>query len=178
MSTTTTASKTRTARIASPLAPPSSALAKLGGGHDGHRPRNADGGDRRLPPAHAPPRATATTTTTTTTRGGGCRGRSWRTPPRWQWTSSWRGGRGRWWRATTTATTTAKEGILPYRTVPLPAATGTTTTRRRGCGVAGGRPTEEGGGNIAGTTTMLRRLVPPRDLPGCRQQRWPHGGPE
>ena len=32
MATTTTASKTRTARIASPLAPPSSALAKLGGG--------------------------------------------------------------------------------------------------------------------------------------------------
>ena len=36
-----------------------------GGGHNGHRPRNADGGDRRLPPAHAPQRATATTTTTT-----------------------------------------------------------------------------------------------------------------
>ena len=52
----------------------------LGGGHDRHRPRNADDRDRRLPPAHAPPRATATTTTTmtTTTR----RGRSWRTPPR------------------------------------------------------------------------------------------------
>ena len=32
MATTTTASKARTARIASPLAPPSSALAKLGGG--------------------------------------------------------------------------------------------------------------------------------------------------
>ena len=69
------------------------------GGHDRHRPRNADGGDRRLPPAHAPPRATTmmttkttTTTMTTTMRGGLCRGRSWRTPPRRQWTSSWRGG--------------------------------------------------------------------------------------
>ena len=37
-----------------------------------------------------------------------------------------------------TATTTAKEGILPYRTVLLPAAMGTTTTRRRGCGGAEG----------------------------------------
>ena len=117
------ASKTRTARIASPRAPPSSALAKLGGGHDGHRPRNADGGDRRLPPGHAPPRATATTMMTTTMTRGGChRGWSWRTPPRRQWTSSWQGGRGRWWRATMTTTTTAKEAILPYQTMPLPAA--------------------------------------------------------
>jgi len=43
------------ARIASPRAPPSSALANLGGGHDEHRPHNADGGDHRLPPVHAPP---------------------------------------------------------------------------------------------------------------------------
>ena len=40
---------------------------------------------KRLPPAHAPPRATATTTMTTmTTRGGVRRGRSWRMPPRRQ----------------------------------------------------------------------------------------------
>jgi len=38
------------------------------GGHEGHHPHNADGGDRHLPPAHAPLRATATTTTAT--RGG------------------------------------------------------------------------------------------------------------
>ena len=133
------------------------------GGHDGHCPHNADGGDCHLPPAHAPPRATATTTKTTTmtmtktTRGGVCRGWSWRTPPRWQWTSSWQGGRGRWWRATTTATTMAKEAFLPYQTMPLPAAAGTMTTRHHGCGVAGGRPTEEGGDIIAGTTTTRRR---------------------
>ena len=38
-------------------------------------------------------------------------------------------GCGGWWRATTTATTTAKEAILPYQTMTLPAATGTTTER-------------------------------------------------
>ena len=37
--------------------------------------------------------------------------------------------------------------ILSYRTMPLPAAAGTTTTRQYGCGVAGGRLTEEGGGS-------------------------------
>ena len=50
-----------------------------------------------------------------------------------------------------------KETILPYRTMMLPAAAGTTTTRHRGCGVVGGRPTEEGLDIIAGTTTTRRR---------------------
>ena len=131
-----------------------SSLTKLGGGHDGHRPRNADGGDCRLPPAHAPPQATATTTTTTMTTvtmttiktmRGGCCGRSWRTPPQQQWTSSCQGGLGRWWRATTTVTTTTKEAILPYQTMPLPAAAGAMTMRRCRCKVAGGRLMEEGG---------------------------------
>ena len=63
----------------------------------------------------------------------------------------------RWWRVTTTASTTVKEATLPYRTMPLPAVAGTMTTRRRGCGVAGGRPTEEGGGIIARMTTTRRR---------------------
>ena len=88
--TTTTASKTRTARITLPRAPLSSALAKIGGGHDGHRPCNADSGDRHPPPAHAPMRATTTTMTTmmTTRRRGGIRhGQSWRMMPRRQWTS-------------------------------------------------------------------------------------------
>ena len=52
----------------------SSTLAELGGGHDGHRPCNADSRDCRLPLVHAPPRATEskmTTTMTTTTRRGG-----------------------------------------------------------------------------------------------------------
>ncbi len=73
-----------------------------------------------------------------------------------QWTSSWQGGHGRWWRATTTVTTTAKEAILPYQTMPLSAAAGMTTTRCHGCGVAGGQLTEEGGGwagNRGRTTT-------------------------
>ena len=50
-----------------------------------------------------------------------------------------------------------KETILPYRTMTLPAAAGTTTTRRHRCGVVGGRPTEEGVDIIAGTMTTQRR---------------------
>jgi hypothetical protein len=46
---------------------------------------------------------------------------------------------------TTTATTTAKEVILPYQTMTLPAAEGTTTTRSG----------EEGGHIIARTTTTM-----------------------
>ena len=91
---------------------------------------------------------TTTTTMTTTTKGGVRRGRSWRTLPRRQWTSSWRGGRGRWWCATTTVTTMANKPILPYQRMPLPVAAGTTTMRHCGYGVAGGQPTEEGGASL------------------------------
>jgi hypothetical protein len=50
-----------------------------------------------------------------------------------------------------------KETILPYRTMTLPAAAGTTTTRRHRCGVVGGRPTEEGVDIIARTMTTQRK---------------------